>query len=333
MRRLPYFGYYLLAVLLLWSWTPLRAGGQVAWPASGPEVCVVPSTWNVRPWSTCSDAIAVDASTNCADAALSIDISRGETESVQVLIRKAADLDDKVGGMSNVNVAVEINNDDASVDADIYQVAYVDTKRSPRYQGSGGGWRGDPLIPLTNAIDILPDVTQSIWISFRVSRTASSSNVTGSLIITCTEKCGKSGITIPIKMQVFSVDMPLLNESEIGSAWSGSWTEETFEPYYGGANATWKWNESKYDWFDMMMSHRMPPDSIYLTQPRAIEDYAYMAKKGAKWFAVSFHIFNFISQHKLTHVTVARRLIAPRKRGCSSPEISGVLPQFQPSVH
>ena len=41
----------LLVVLLV----VLPAEAQVAWPASGPELCTVPTTLPIRPTSTCSD--------------------------------------------------------------------------------------------------------------------------------------------------------------------------------------------------------------------------------------------------------------------------------------
>ena len=70
-----------------------HALAQIAWPASGPEVCVVPSTVNIRPWTTCADVDSVYASANTKSAVL-VNAQRGETESVQVLVRKDIDLDD-----------------------------------------------------------------------------------------------------------------------------------------------------------------------------------------------------------------------------------------------
>ena len=45
-------------------------------------------------------------------------------------------------------------------------------------------------------------------------------------------------------------------------------------------------HKEKFDWYDTMINHRMPPDSLYLNRPRPIDDYVYLAKKGVKWFGL-----------------------------------------------
>ena len=199
---------------------------------------------------------------------------------MQLLVRKDVDLDDKVGDSNNSTIS--INGLPSNVEYNAYQVGYVYTRRSPRYQGSGGGWRPDPLLPLSAPIVVLPGVTQSIWLSFHVLAGASPGNYTGTVTLDCAVKCGKKGIVIPFAVRIFNVKLPELQNSEIGTAWSGSWDAETFAPYYQNLS----WSNQKYDWFQMMMDHRMPPDSIYLKEPRPLDDYEWLAKNGAKWFAL-----------------------------------------------
>jgi hypothetical protein len=91
---------------------------------------------------------------------------------------------------------------------------------------------------------------------------------------------------VDLSVEIFPATLPALSETRLGSAWSGSWTASTFAPYLpGGAAAAWN-DTTKHRWFDMMLDHRMPPDDIYLRQPRDIDDYVYLASKGVKWFAL-----------------------------------------------
>ena len=268
------------------------------WPASLAEICVVPTTFPIRPHTTCADTGS--SSTSCDAAAISMQGQIGETESIQLLLRKGIDLiDDPTGGLQNVNISIQTNNDQpirtkpiSSIN--IYKVGYVYANHSPRYAGSGGGWRPDPLLPLgegNNAdklFDIPPSTSQGIWISFTISYNAKPGLYTGNISISCSNnKCGsitnKNTFIIPLSLTVWNITLPTLDESNIGTAWSGSWNQNTFEPYYG---KNFEWEKNKFDWYDMMINHRMPPDSLYLHNPRPIDDYVYLAKKGVKWFGI-----------------------------------------------
>jgi len=251
---------------------------QASWPGSGPDICVVPSTFPVRPDTTCSDSMS--SRSDCE--ALNVDLSfqRGESEDVQILIRKEPDLDDLKGGVENVSVSVTKTSDPVSVN--FYRVLFVEAKRTPRYPGSGGGWRADPLYPITadTTFDVPSGVTQSIWVSFTVSRDAvPGKNITGEISVSSS----KHSYTIPFTLHVSNVTLPTLAESKIGTAWSGSWGSSTFEPYY---DETFDWNKTKDSWYDMMLNARMPPDSIYISKPRPIDDYVYLDKNGVQSFAL-----------------------------------------------
>ena len=248
------------------------------WPGSGPDVCVVPSTFPVRPETTCSDSLS--SRSDCQALNIDLAFQRGETEDVQILIRKESDLDDVKGGVENVSVALT-QVSDPSVNIAFQRVLYVKADRTPRYPGSGGGWRADPLypIPANTTFDVPSGVTQSIWVSFTVSEEAiPGHNVTGEISLST----NKTVFKIPFNLQVSNVTLPSLSDSKIGTAWSGSWTSSTFEPYYN----SFDWNKSKNEWYDIMLNSRMPPDSIYINKPRPFDDYVYLDKNGVQSFAL-----------------------------------------------
>lgn len=258
--------------LLFFSASSVVAG----WPASGPELCSVPPGVPVRPSTTCADVNSPLASVESA----SVDLvaQGGETEDAQLLLRKEADLNDGVGGLRNVTVAVSALPH--FIITQVFQVGYVFTKRTSRYEGSGGGWRPDPLIP-ASSFDVPSDTSQPIWLSFAVSREAQAGVYNASISISCAEgKC--RGLRVPVKLQVSQVTLPSLEHSSIGTAWSGRWASQWFEPYYG----TNYWNDSGHQWYDLMMLHRTPPDSLYLSTPRSVEEYEYLASKGMSNFGL-----------------------------------------------
>ena len=257
--------------------------GASSWPAEGAELCVVPTTFPIRPFTTCADTGS--SSSNCDAAEAYIQGQIGETESLQLLMRDSRDADDPLGGLTNVSLSVTFSSNDAApATVSVYRVGYVLAKHSPRYPGSGGGWRPDPLFPLKELalFDVPAGTAQGIWISFVISRGAAPGLYNGTITVSCANgKCGKSHLDVPFSLDVWNIELPSLQDSNIGSAWSGSWNQGTFEPYY---SAKYDWNTSKYEWYDLMISHRMPPDSLYLSAPRPIDDYVYLAEKGVKWF-------------------------------------------------
>ena len=75
------------------------------WPASLAEICVVPTTFPIRPHTTCADTGS--SSSSCDAAMIVMQGQIGETESVQILLRKGVDvIDDPIGGVKNVNISI-----------------------------------------------------------------------------------------------------------------------------------------------------------------------------------------------------------------------------------
>ena len=151
------------------AWLACSVRAQTGWPGQGPDICNVGSTSNVNPTSLCGD---FGAGAECEGASLSLAGARGETLSAQLLLRKERDLDDPVGGLRDVSVAFsDLEKLGLSVDPQVYLAGFVFAKRSPRYEGSGGGWRSDPLYPLdTNArFDVPGNSSVALWVDFTVS--------------------------------------------------------------------------------------------------------------------------------------------------------------------
>lgn len=268
-----------LLLLILFEFTSAQTG----WSGSNAELCVFPLTSQIRPTSTCSDTNT--ASSNCRTQTAIVTAQRGEIEDVQLLLRKGIDVDDIVGGLSNVTISV--HNLPPFVTATTFRVGYVKAHHSPRYAGSGGGWRPDPLLPIKLPFSIPSSTAQPLYVTLAVDRNAVPGQYNNATVqITCTtsngKPCSPDPLTVALSITVLNVTLPSLKDSRIGSAWSGSWNDETFQPYYPDRNVS----ATKHEWFDLMLSSRMPPDSIYLTKPREYSDYQYMHAKGVKWFAL-----------------------------------------------
>ena len=252
------------------------------WSASGVEVCAVDSGLQVRVHSTCSD-FATSGSSCSAPVARVIGM-RGEVEDAQILIRKATDADDTVGGIANVTVDVHIDED--LIVPQVYRVGYVFAQHSPRYPGSGGGWRPDPLLPLRKgeAFSVPANVTQAIWVSLRLGREMRSGLYNGTVTITGNLSNGANFTqVVQLDIRALQTQLPPLAESNLGSAWSGNWKKSAYVPYYG---KSYDWESHKSHWYDMMFDHRIPPDSIYSGTPRTVAEYSFMAERGAHDFAL-----------------------------------------------
>ena len=210
-----------VSFLVIFALLPIKA----QWPASLAEICVVPTTFPIRPHTTCADTGS--SSSSCNAAIISMQGQIGETESIQILLRKGVDLvDDPIGGVKNVNISINgFNQNTTSIvsSIEVYKVGYVFLRHSPRYAGSGGGWRPDPLLPLdidNTLFDVPPSTSQGIWVSFTISYDAQPGVYEGSISISCDDnKCGsvnsKDSFVVPISVHVWDIKLPTLYESNI----------------------------------------------------------------------------------------------------------------------
>eukprot|EP00051_Salpingoeca_urceolata_P008965 m.110276 g.110276 ORF g.110276 m.110276 type:complete len:586 (-) comp16033_c0_seq3:126-1883(-) len=242
-----------------------------AWPFSGSNYCAVPSTTGVRPDHTCADFGSLQA------ASIALHAMRGESESAQILFRNEETT------LTQVTVAASpfssSQGDVAAVvpEVQVSAVGYVDCRHSPRYGGSGGHWRPDPLLAVPSAgLTVPAATTQAFWITVVVPEATPAGNYTSKVTVSA---AGQPAVTVPVSIEVWDIVLPSLNASKIGTAWSGSWTPSYFEPYY---NTSW----NKTQWYDAMTTNRMPPDAIYTSAPRPMDDYEYLAGHGARWMAL-----------------------------------------------
>ena len=91
---------------------------------------------------------------------------------------------------------------DPSLNVAFQRVLFVKADRTPRYPGSGGGWRADPLypIPANTTFDVPSGVTQSIWVSFTVVRTPFRHNITGEISCRRPRECSRFRSTFKSRM-------------------------------------------------------------------------------------------------------------------------------------
>eukprot|EP00054_Salpingoeca_dolichothecata_P036329 m.7225 g.7225 ORF g.7225 m.7225 type:complete len:565 (+) comp6588_c0_seq2:117-1811(+) len=253
------------------------------WQWSGPNICALPPVVHVRPQDTCSDFGRMESPQH-----FDIFAAKGESESFQILLR-----DDDVD-LEHIEVAsIAFDTKEQELRAgtpledwsQVYQVGYVYCKHSPRYGGSGGGWRPDPLLTIPNGGVSLPkSTTQSLWFTFTIPTTAPSGNYSATISLNMNGHT-LTNTTVSLNIVIANVTLPTLRESNIGTAWSGTWTPDHFAPYYNDTSVTKPFNLTQ--WYEVMVAHRMPPDSIYLSTPRPMADLEYLGDTvKVNWMAI-----------------------------------------------
>lgn len=224
----------------------------------------------------------MEISSDCKGGSVSLVALRGETETAQYVLRVDPDGTEAVGLQK---VRARLDGAPSGVDCKLFQVGYVNTRSNFRVEGSGNGWKPDPLMLISEdqSFDVPPSSSQPLWISCSAGESAQEGKTTMTLHLQFLEGASEARTCAQVHMQVLPLSMPSLKESTIGSAWSGAWEQSNFVPYYG---ENFSWAEEREKWYSIMLSHRTPPDSIYLQKPRPLEDYIYLAEKGVKWFAL-----------------------------------------------
>ena len=260
---------------------------QTGWPASGPSLCAVSPLLQIRPTSTCAD---FGPRSTCEHAHIDIVAQRGEVESAQLLLRFGTSLDAKDASLHDVSVALTpTGSTPPPYTAVIFQVGYVNATHSPRYEGSGGGWRPDPLIAIASGVasfDVPADTAQGIWFDLAVSTTAAPGSYAATLVVEARSSSTAYKLSVAVNLTIVATAMPTIAESTIGTAWSGSWSDAAFAPYYGAK--AWSTNATlRSMWFDAAIAHRTPPDAIYLSSPRSVDDFELLVgEKGVQWLAL-----------------------------------------------
>eukprot|EP00730_Choanoeca_flexa_P017219 TRINITY_DN8261_c0_g1_i1.p1 TRINITY_DN8261_c0_g1~~TRINITY_DN8261_c0_g1_i1.p1 ORF type:complete len:409 (+),score=70.28 TRINITY_DN8261_c0_g1_i1:54-1280(+) len=225
--------------------------------ASASTSCIVPSLVHLKPEYNCS---FLNAS---GQTSLELHMQRAESEAVIIAYEAATNV-------TGLKVTVEELPEE--VTAQSFVMGYIFTTATTRYDGSGGGWRSDPLFPTSSTgIDVKSGDLQGFWVEFTTTLAASPATTNVTIIIS-----DGSGVlaTFTCQITVHPVTVPTLADSTIGTAWSGTWSSDA------APNVLF----DKMAYFDLMLSHRMPPDSIY--HARNFSDYQIMQQAGAQHYAI-----------------------------------------------
>eukprot|EP00930_Biecheleria_cincta_P028194 TRINITY_DN19665_c0_g1_i1.p1 TRINITY_DN19665_c0_g1~~TRINITY_DN19665_c0_g1_i1.p1 ORF type:complete len:624 (-),score=107.13 TRINITY_DN19665_c0_g1_i1:12-1883(-) len=258
----------------------LQVGATTKHRLASAELCSVATGYQILPENTCADfatghllSLAEKKSQNkeCL-ATLRLFAQQGETEAAQLMVSAAGTLGNSKGGLHKIRGT--LHNVPKNVVCDLYQVGFVLTNSSSREQGSGGGWRPDPLVKLSSdgTFDVTGDASQPLWVSCAVGADATPGVADMELKLSV---AGKGHICASVLLEIWDLKLPSLAESRIGAAWQGSWEPKTFEPYYG----TGYWEKHNRSWYDLLLAHRTPPDA-HKKHPRPVDEYAYLASQG-----------------------------------------------------
>jgi len=80
-------------------------------------------------------------------------------------------------------------------------------------------------------------------------------------------------VSIPIGLEVWDIVVPTTKESKFQTVFSFS--ETVLSNFYNAS--VYNLTEIKYKFFDMLTSYRIPPDELYQSSPRPIDDYYYLS--------------------------------------------------------
>lgn len=259
----------------------LQVGATKTNRLKGTDLCPVATGIQILPEHTCADFATghllslsekkMSKKHGCL-ATLRMFAQQGETEAAQLLVRAPSIRDKSAGGLHKVQGS--LRNVPKNVVCDLHQVGFVLTNSSSREQGSGGGWRPDPLVKLSSegTFDITGDASQPLWVSCAVGAAATPGVTEMELKLSVG---GMGHICASVLLEIWDLKLPSLAESRIGAAWLGSWESTTFDPYYGAGY----WERHSRSWYNMLLAHRTPPDS-HKKNPRSLEEYTYLASQG-----------------------------------------------------
>ena len=157
------------------------------------------------------------------------------------------------------------------------QVGYVKTRR-PCYGVERAGWFADPLLA-PKTFDVKKGATQPVWVTIRVPADTPKGIYTGAITV----KPGNAAAArVPVKLRVWGFNVPRAGSLGLAFTWFGN----SSAGIHGKAEWTARGMQRKY--MDMLLDHRVGPDSIYRGSPPSVEDATYAVKRGAP----SFNLFN-----------------------------------------
>eukprot|EP00755_Sulcionema_specki_P018301 Sspe_Gene.66551::Locus_39313_Transcript_1_1_Confidence_1.000_Length_1770::g.66551::m.66551 len=236
----------LRAVALSLALTVASASGPGYW-----QTCFVPATTMVYPESTC-DTLKGNKTVELAGLV-------GEEEHVQVLVAAPTELARTVQATFAVHGLAGV---------EVTQVGYVNCTKTKRYEGSGGGWHPDPLLPIDGPIAVVPNIATPVWLTIPIP----SHPVSGTIAI----DLGVVKYALPITLTPWKESLPTaerIHES-FGEIWS--FNAESVTEFYKNRTV----DISRFQ--SMLTDSLLPPDALYKQAPYAnLSTYAYLANTGS----------------------------------------------------
>ena len=247
--------------------SPLAAGTCRVWTADSMR-CVTPLTF---PGS--DDACAIE-----------LELARNESESAQILVSVAEDLEWRDG---NLELGPLVMSDGTALCGDFgwRRIGYI--PREPSFQRHRFGapihekWLPDPLLPPA-PFKVRRGGTQGLWLTVRADAEAKPGTYSGAVKVT---EGGREVATVPVTVRVRPFALP----RTFGLKTAFSLMDGYLRARYGARFA-----EMKRKAMDVMLDHRLNPDDISRTEPPDMGDLLHARARGMN----SFNILNIVPKPK-----------------------------------
>ena len=239
--------------------------------------CFLPSSVDVQLTSSCSDfPVANDTITLFA--------AKNSKVSFQILLDPTP--------QSHTNNLEFKDTDDYSFSYN--QVGYVNVTNTTRYNQQRIGWLPDPLITAGNMGDTATSATYcesgiscTFFVEVDISADATAGAFTGEVDLLYND--GNSNI--PYVITIWDFALPNLKDSKFTSLFVASTSDamhtlnldQDLNNIYEETGYT---VELKEKYYNMLTEARIPPDDLYLSSPRPLEDYQYLSSVGQRLFGV-----------------------------------------------
>ena len=166
---------------------------------------------------------------------------------------------------------------------DWHQVGHVFCNATTRVQGSGGGWRPDPLLPpLDGGVQLREDFAESFWVQLSIPRAAAAGKYLGTVSVV--DETASVWLSFDLHLRVWDLTMPLLGEGSFSTIFSFNYEEDPQASEDDAAARPSRLTAAmKFAWFDKLTAHRLPPDDSTLRHVRSVDDILYLARAGARW--------------------------------------------------
>ena len=242
------------------------------------SVCFLPSTLDTSLSTPCANL------THASDSVTNITSAKGGVASFIVYAEP---------GPSSFSINFDIvDTDDFKFTH--YEIGYVNVTETVRYNQSRTGWLSDPLLTPFNEgggmATYVPAGESGSWLFvIDIAATAKAGSYNPELRISLND--GFSVHPVPLKIWDFSIpeiSQGIFTELFVASNTATSTEDDHSDNSLGAiyAEAGGFTLDMKQKWFDLLSDSRIPPDDIYLSSPRPVEDYKYLNSTGQKMMGV-----------------------------------------------